>query len=49
MDSYAERNKVKLCSLVFIFDGDVLNGSESPQTLELEGGECIDVYKVKEN
>ena len=46
MDSYAKMKKVKLSSLAFEFDGDLLNAMETPQTLELEGGECIDVYEA---
>ena len=45
MDSYARIKNLKLSSLVFEFDGDLLNAMETPQTLELEGGECIDVYE----
>ena len=44
MTSYAKKKNTTLSSLVFKFDGDVLSGMESPRTLELEGGECIDVY-----
>jgi hypothetical protein len=46
MDSYARIKKVKLNSLVFEFDGDFLTGMETPRTLELDGGECIDVYEA---
>ena len=43
MDSYVGIKKVKLNSLVFEFDGDLLSGMESPPTLEQEGGECIEI------
>ena len=46
MDSYARIKKVHLNSLVFEFDGDFLTGMETPRTLELDGGECIDVYEA---
>ena len=44
MNMYAEREKVDLSSLTFKFDGELLNGTETPRNLELEGGECIDVH-----
>ena len=46
MDSYSRIKHVELNSLLFEFDGDLLTGMESPETLELEGGECIDVYEA---
>ena len=45
MNSYADKENLKLNSLVFKLDGEILEGAESPRTLELEGGECIDVYQ----
>ena len=45
MDLYAEKENLKISSLVFKLDGEILDGTESPRTLELEGGECIDVYQ----
>ena len=45
MNLYAEKQNLKLNSLVFKLDGDILDGAETPRTLELEGGECIDVYQ----
>ncbi len=46
MESYAKTKNVKSNELIFEFDGDMLTGMESPQLLELEGGECIDVYET---
>ena len=45
MNSYADKENLKLISLVFKLDGEILEGAESPRTLELEGGECIDVHQ----
>ncbi|XP_022115350.2 uncharacterized protein LOC110993401 [Pieris rapae] len=33
-------------TLKFVFDGDAIQGSMTPEELELEGGECIDVKVV---
>jgi hypothetical protein len=30
--------------LKFSFDGELLNPNETPVDLDLEGGECIDLY-----
>ena len=45
MNNYAEKENVNLSSLTFKFDGELLSGTETPISLELEGGECIDVYR----
>ena len=45
MNSYADKEDLNLSSLVFMLDGEILDGTESPRTLELEGGECIDVHQ----
>ena len=45
MNSYADKEDLNLSSLVFMLDGEILDGAESPRTLELEGGECIDVHQ----
>nr|CAW30927.1 hypothetical protein [Papilio dardanus] len=39
----AEHLEMPLNKLKFIFDGDSITGNMTPEELELEGGECIDV------
>lgn len=45
MHRYAELNKAKLEDLKFFFDGERLNPNDTPKSLDLDGGECIDVYQ----
>lgn len=45
MHKYAEEKKVPPEKLKFMFDGEVLDPSETPDNLGLDGGECIDVYQ----
>ena len=45
MSSYAEVKKIDIDKLKFFFDGEEINKLDSPSTLDLEGGECIDVYE----
>ena len=45
MSKYAQTKSLDLSTLKFRFDGENLDPSETPETLELEGGECIDVFK----
>ncbi|KAI9561806.1 hypothetical protein GHT06_012767 [Daphnia sinensis] len=44
MQKYAEATGCNLAKLTFKFDGELLTDSDTPSNLELEGGECIDVY-----
>ncbi|XP_057376331.1 NFATC2-interacting protein-like [Daphnia carinata] len=44
MQKYAEATGCNLGKLTFKFDGELLADSDTPSNLELEGGECIDVY-----
>lgn len=44
MQKYAEATGVDLARLTFKFDGEKLGDGDTPSSLELEGGECIDVY-----
>lgn len=44
MEKYAEETGKQLSNLKFIFDGDKLDPMETPESLELEGGECIDIF-----
>ncbi|XP_014356765.2 uncharacterized protein LOC106709471 [Papilio machaon] len=39
----AEHLEVPLNKLKFVFDGDFITGTMTPEEMELEGGECIDV------
>ena len=44
MDKYAEQTGQDAAKLSFHFDGEPLPPSQTPDSLELEGGECIDVH-----
>ena len=44
MKEYAERRGVTLQGLKFVFDGEIVNPNETPDDLDLEGEECIDVF-----
>ena len=46
MESFAKRKNVNIDSLQFRLDGENLDVNDSPKALDLEGGECIDVYHV---
>jgi len=46
MTKYAEKLGVKLESIRFMFDGEKLNGFDTPEDLDLEGGECIDAHLI---
>ncbi|KAK4324043.1 hypothetical protein Pmani_005292 [Petrolisthes manimaculis] len=45
MHRYAELKDAKLEDLKFFFDGERLNPNDTPSSLDLDGGECIDVYQ----
>ncbi len=47
MQKYADAASLDISKLVFRFDGDNLEDDDTPASLDLEGGECIDVY-IKE-
>ena len=47
MQSYADLEKSNLRGFKFIFDGEVLDPQTTPEQLEFEGGECIDVFSSK--
>ncbi|KAJ4445629.1 hypothetical protein ANN_12311 [Periplaneta americana] len=40
----AEHLEVPIEKLKFSFDGESLNANDTPEDLDLEGGECIDLY-----
>ena len=44
MEKYAEQSKIELSRLSFQFDGEALQPDDTPIDLDLDGGECIDVY-----
>lgn len=46
LQEYSRKKKIPLQNLRFMFDGEKLDPSETAITLDLEGGECIDVYPV---
>lgn len=46
MHKYAEEKQLNMKKLQFWFDGEVLNPRSTPNSLDMEGGECIDVYMV---
>lgn len=44
MQKYADATGTDLSKLVFNFDGEQLCADDTPDMLDLEGGECIDVH-----
>ncbi|XP_047469943.1 uncharacterized protein LOC125025768 isoform X2 [Penaeus chinensis] len=44
MEKYAKEKKVDVSTLRFHFDGEKLDPSDTPDNLDLDGDECIDVY-----
>lgn len=46
MHKYAEEKQLKLDNLRFVFDGEQLSANSTPASLDMEGGECIDVFEV---
>mmetsp|Transcript_19891 Transcript_19891/g.56196 ORF Transcript_19891/g.56196 Transcript_19891/m.56196 type:complete len:92 (-) Transcript_19891:99-374(-) len=42
--AYANRKGVQVSSLRFMFDGERLNGAQTPQDVELQNDDQIDVY-----
>lgn len=44
MEEYAKKSGLSLDTLKFTFDGEDLDPEETAESLELEGGECIDVH-----
>ena len=45
--TYADSEKLDLRRVKFFFDGEVLEPGSTPEELDFEGGECIDVYASK--
>eukprot|EP00088_Acartia_fossae_P019936 TRINITY_DN2166_c0_g1_i13.p1 TRINITY_DN2166_c0_g1~~TRINITY_DN2166_c0_g1_i13.p1 ORF type:complete len:421 (+),score=109.42 TRINITY_DN2166_c0_g1_i13:47-1264(+) len=46
MNKYSQIKNIDLTKLKFFFDGEALDPEETAETLDLEGGECIDVHQV---
>ncbi|KAK7075620.1 hypothetical protein SK128_004942 [Halocaridina rubra] len=46
MHRYVEAKNLELAKLRFSFDGTPLDPRDTPETLDLEGDECIDVYMI---
>lgn len=44
MEKYAKEKKVDVRTLNFHFDGEKLDPRDTPDNLDLDGDECIDVY-----
>jgi len=44
MKEYAAKMSTKLDAIRFVFDGEALNRLDTPEDLDLEGGECIDAH-----
>ena len=44
MNDWCKRRGVEAGAYRFLFDGTRLNGSETPMSLEMEDGDCIDVF-----
>lgn len=44
MKEYAAKMSTKLEAIRFVFDGGALNRLDTPEDLDLEGGECIDAH-----
>ena len=44
MEKYSSQTSYPLTNLTFMFDGEILREDDTPTSLDLEGGECIDVH-----
>lgn len=44
MVKFSEEIEVPLSRLKFYFDGDLVDSESTPVSLDLEGGECLDVH-----
>ncbi|XP_069938090.1 NFATC2-interacting protein-like [Cherax quadricarinatus] len=47
MQKYANEKCVNMDKLKFCFDGEILNPNDTPDSLDLDGGECIDVFETQ--
>jgi len=45
MDAYCKQRGVNSASVLFLLDGDPINVTETPDTLEMEDGDVIDVHQ----
>jgi len=46
MKKFCDVKLWKLSDLKFFFDGDLISPEDTPESLEFEGGECIDVFQL---
>ncbi|KAL7642145.1 UNVERIFIED_CONTAM: hypothetical protein RMT77_006705 [Armadillidium vulgare] len=46
MEKYSKLRNIPLDKLRFKFDGEALQSSDTPSSLDLEGDECIDVFEL---
>ncbi|CAL4154822.1 unnamed protein product, partial [Meganyctiphanes norvegica] len=46
MHKYAEEFGKSVKQFKFMFDGEVLKSDDTPESLDLDGGECIDAYEL---
>ena len=44
MESYAKVTQSDLRQLKFVFDGEILDPDETPESLDFEDGEIVDVF-----
>jgi hypothetical protein len=44
MESYAKATQTDLRQIKFFFDGERLDPEETPESLDFEDGEIVDVY-----
>ncbi|KAG8180091.1 hypothetical protein JTE90_027871 [Oedothorax gibbosus] len=47
MEKYSKERDIPLKDLAFEFDGETIDGSETPEDLDMESGSCIDVRVAK--
>lgn len=46
MKKYSELRTIPLNQLIFEFDGERIQGTETPEDLDMESGNCIDVKVI---
>ena len=48
MEEYCRRASTTMSSLQFWFDGEIVSLKDTPNSLDMEDGECLDVNYVSE-
>lgn len=48
MKAFASRNDLDINVIKFIFDGERVGADDTPKTLEMEEGDCIDLFQEQE-